>query len=73
MTRARASLLLLGGWLVPAMALACPYCMGNGQEGRDSNTTLILSLFILACYVPYWVIWRLIKKGRGPNVPQDAP
>jgi hypothetical protein len=44
---------------------ACPYCAGNTQNGKDNNTTLILGLFILACYIPYWVIYRLIKKGRG--------
>jgi hypothetical protein len=46
------------------IALACPYCAGNGQEGKDSNTTLILSLFIAFCYIPYAIIWRLIKKSR---------
>jgi hypothetical protein len=60
-------LLLLGQSIV----MACPYCAGNNQSGKDSNTTLILGLFILACYIPYWVIYRLIKKGRGPNSNAD--
>jgi hypothetical protein len=51
--------------------MACPYCAGNNQSGKDSNTTLILGLFILACYIPYWVIYRLIKKGRGTNSNAD--
>jgi hypothetical protein len=45
--------------------LACPYCAGNGQDGKDSNTTLILALFILAIYIPYYLIFRLIKKHRA--------
>jgi len=43
---------------------ACPYCSGNGQGGKDSNTTLILGLFILAIYVPYFVIYKLIQKHK---------
>jgi hypothetical protein len=48
--------------------LACPYCAGNSQSGKDSNTTLILCLFILAIYIPYYIIYRLIKKNRRPVV-----
>lgn len=42
--------------------LACPYCVGSTQEGKDSNTTLVLGLFILSIYIPYIIIYRLIKK-----------
>jgi hypothetical protein len=45
--------------------LACPYCVGNSQGGKDSNTTLILALFILAIYIPYYLIYRMIKKHRA--------
>lgn len=44
--------------------LACPYCAGNTQSGKDSNTTLILCIFILAIYIPYYLIYRMIKKHR---------
>jgi hypothetical protein len=44
--------------------LACPYCAGNDQGGKDSNTTLVLGIFILAIYIPYYIIYRLIKKNR---------
>lgn len=54
--------ILLG--FLPTLALACPYCAGNGQAGKDSNTTLILALFILAIYIPYYLIYRMIKKHR---------
>ncbi len=53
------------GFLVSATAaLACPYCTGNTQGGKDGVTTMVLGAFILACYVPYAIIWRLIKKGQ---------
>lgn len=45
--------------------LACPYCVGDSQGGKDSNTTLILSLFVLSLYIPYFIIYRLIKKHRA--------
>lgn len=45
--------------------LACPYCAGTTQGGKDSNTTLILALFILSIYIPYYLIYRLIKKQRA--------
>jgi hypothetical protein len=45
--------------------LACPYCVGNNQGGKDSNTTLILGIFILAIYIPYFIIYRLIQKHRA--------
>jgi hypothetical protein len=44
--------------------LACPYCTGSTQGGKDSNTTLVLALFILAIYIPYFLIYRMIKKHR---------
>lgn len=45
--------------------LACPYCAGSDQSGKDSNTTLVLALFILAIYIPYYLIYRMIKKHRA--------
>jgi hypothetical protein len=45
--------------------LACPYCAGSTQGGKDSNVTLILALFILAIYIPYYLIFRMIKKHRA--------
>lgn len=45
--------------------LACPYCVGSTQDGKDSNTTLVLGIFILAIYIPYVIIYRLIKKHNA--------
>lgn len=63
------ALTAFGAWLMPLAAWACPYCVGNTQGGKDSNTTLILAVFILCTYIPYYVIYRLIKKGRGTPAP----
>lgn len=52
--------------------LACPYCVGDSQGGKDSNTTLILALFILAIYIPYYLIYRLIKKHRALKEAHDS-
>lgn len=52
--------------------LACPYCAGSTQGGKDSNTTLILALFILAIYIPYYLIFRLIKKQRALKEAHDS-
>lgn len=52
--------------------LACPYCTGSTQGGKDSNTTLILSLFIVAIYVPYFLIYRMIKKHRALKEAHDS-
>ena len=52
--------------------LACPYCTGSTQGGKDSNTTLILGLFILAIYIPYFLIYRMIKKHRALKEAYDS-
>lgn len=52
--------------------LACPYCVGDSQGGKDSNTTLILCLFILAIYIPYLIIYRLIKKQQSFKDTHDS-
>lgn len=44
--------------------LACPYCVGSSQGGKDSNTTVVLATFVLSLYIPYFIIYRLIKKQR---------
>lgn len=67
----RLSLLLLSFFFVTDL-LACPYCAGNSQSGKDSNTTLILAIFILAIYIPYFIIFRLIKKHRALKEAHDS-
>lgn len=57
--------LFLLSFLFVSNLLACPYCVGTTQGGKDSNTTIILGLFILSIYIPYLIIYRLIKKQRA--------
>lgn len=52
-------------FFVTSNLLACPYCAGSTQGGKDSNTTLVLALFILTIYIPYYLIYRMIKKQRA--------
>lgn len=51
--------------------LACPYCSGSSQGGKDSNTTLVLGLFILSIYLPFYLIYRMIKKHRALRAEND--
>jgi hypothetical protein len=64
--------LLLATYLVTSNLYACPYCMGSGQGGKDNNTTLILSLFILSIYIPYVLIFRMIKKHKALKEAHDS-
>ena len=64
--------LLFAGLFISSDLLAWPYCVGDSQSGKDSNTTLILVLFILATYFPYIIIYRLIKKQRALKEAHDG-
>lgn len=55
-----------------SLALACPYCVGTSQGGKDSNTTVILAVFILLMYIPYFVFYRLIKKQKALKALDDS-
>lgn len=58
------SFLLLSLFFVTDL-LACPYCAGSSQGGKDSTTTFVLAGFIVAIYVPYYIIFRMIKKHNA--------
>ena len=58
--------------LYSSLALACPYCVGTSQGGKDQNTTLILGGFILSMYIPYFIILRLIKKQKAFKAANDS-
>lgn len=68
----KASLVFTFSLLFVTDLLACPYCAGSTQGGKDSNTTLVLALFILAIYIPYYLIFRLIKKQRALKEAHDS-
>ncbi len=58
-------LLSLAIGLIPGTALACPGCVGNGPN--DKYTFLIVTVFVVACYVPMYVIYNLIVKNKNAN------
>ena len=45
------------------LSWACPMCAGAEQE-KDLYTVPLLAGFILLTYIPYAVIFRLIRKYR---------
>lgn len=67
----KAILSVLISFFFMADLIACPYCVGSSQSGKDSNTTLILVLFILAIYIPYFILYRMIKKHRAMKEVHD--
>lgn len=64
--------LALASIFYSSLSLACPYCVGTTQGGKDENTTLILSGFILSMYIPYFIILRLIKKQKALKAAHDS-
>ena len=50
---------------------ACPTCAGSGNNKADVNTVIILACFILLTYVPFYLIFRLIKKYKNVTVADE--
>ena len=44
---------------------ACPTCAGSGNNKADVNTVIILGCFIIGTYIPFYLIFRLIKKYQN--------
>lgn len=52
---------------------ACPMCGGSNTSKTDSYIVYILGGFILFTYIPYLVIFKLIKKNQHLNkLPENA-
>ena len=54
--------LLLASIFTQVNLWACPTCAGSGNNKADVNTVIILACFIVLTYVPFYLIFRLIKK-----------
>jgi len=50
---------------------ACPTCAGSGNNKADVNTVIILGCFIILTYVPFYLIFRLIKKYQHFSASAD--
>jgi hypothetical protein len=53
--------------LMSELIFACPGCAGSLNNPYDKNVIIILGIFILLTYVPFYLIWRLIIKNRNLN------
>ncbi len=43
-------------------AWACPGCAGGVNDNKSYNTILILSVFIVLTYIPFYLMYRITKK-----------
>jgi len=54
-------------YLIPSIAFACPACAGSMDNPKDNITVLVLAGFILAIYIPFYLIYSMIYKNRKLN------
>jgi hypothetical protein len=43
-------------------AWACPGCAGGSADNKSMSTVWILGIFILLTYIPFYLLYRIIKK-----------
>lgn len=48
---------------------ACPYCMSSSSNPKDLYVVYALGTFILLCYVPMYVLWKMVIKYRKNGIP----
>ena len=53
------------------LVLACPMCGGVDQDSSDTSIVSVLAIFVALTYIPYLIIFRLIKKYQRVNQVQD--
>ena len=49
------------------VVLACPTCIGSGNNPKAGNIVYILGGFIILTYIPFYLIYRMIIKHRNVN------
>lgn len=68
------TLATLAIFLFPMTLLACPACAG-GDAGQKAtgipNTVIILGCFIVATYVPFYLLFRAAKKFEPKNTNEN--
>jgi len=47
--------------------LACPGCAGSSNNAADNYTVYVLIGFILAIYVPFYLLFKTVYKYRHIN------
>lgn len=54
-------------YIIPSLAAACVGCAGSMDNPRDLTYIYVLGGFILLIYIPFYIIYRTIKKNEGAN------
>lgn len=49
------------------LVLACPMCAGSTNNQSDNYTVYVLIGFILAIYVPFYILFKTVYKHRNIN------
>jgi uncharacterized membrane protein len=57
--------------ILPAIALACPNCAGS-SNAKDKYTVVILGIFILLTYIPFYILFNLTKRSKMKNMNGSA-
>ena len=45
-------------------AYACPTCAGSMGNPQDYNLVFILGFFVLLCYIPLFILYKMAFKHR---------
>ncbi len=51
-----------------SFALACPYCAGSDGNAGDKYIVYVLAGFILLTYIPFYVIFSMVKKKKNKEL-----
>jgi hypothetical protein len=51
----------------PVAALACPNCHAALNDGKPPYTVIILGIFILVTYIPFYILFSAAKKYDPKN------
>ena len=54
-------------FLYSGQALSCPGCAGSMENPIDKWYVIIISIFILLCYIPLSLIFKTFHKYRNIN------
>ena len=53
--------------LFPNFLIACPGCAGSMSNQADNYTVYILMGFIIAVYIPFYLLYKLFFKYKDIN------
>lgn len=48
-------------------AYACPTCAGSMDDPQGYKLVVILGVFILLCYIPLFILFKMAFKNRKTN------